>query len=344
MPLDDWALCVGINGYPAVGCLEGAEADAEEFHDWVTSAGGVKPERARLIKSRLPASGRARDALPTRREIEEFFDDVDDAANENERLGEGLVAGRRLYLFFSGHGFAPSLDASALLTANATPSAIHNIGCRLWADHIFQGGWFKEVVLFQDTCRSRLLAGTLMPPYLRKRNAPGKARFYAQAALNDTVALERPDGRGGKRGVFSMTLMDGLNGYARDPVSRAITSESLRAYLQSNMKYKYAPADLERDDISREPEVFNPTPFEILPPGPVESFPVRVCLPAAANTARIFAYSFEPIMTSTGVNPWEFSLRVGNYEVSIDNGPSRNFQVTGAIELNGSKRVVNVEF
>ena len=114
MNFENWALVVGINCYPAVGNLEGAEADAQEFYNWVTNPalGGIDPTKktARLILSTPPASGRVQDAQPARHQIEEFFHDVDDAANTNNLNGNGLVAGNRLYMYFSGHGFAPSFD------------------------------------------------------------------------------------------------------------------------------------------------------------------------------------------------------------------------------------------
>lgn len=347
MSLEDWALVVGINGYPAMGSLRGAEADAKDFHAWVTAAdgGAVSHDRAALITSEPPRSRRVRDAMPTRERIEAAFADMNDAANDNNAAGNGLVAGRRLYLFFSGHGFSPSFDLSALLTANATATAIHNVGCRLWADWLFRGGWFKEVLLFQDTCRMRLKSGTLMPPFLEERNAPGTARFYALAAVDNKVALEQDDGNGGRRGVFSMTLMDGLRGAARDPATGALTSDSLRGYLQTNMCRKYDEATRARADVSQMPEVFNPTPFVILPAtNAVELFPVHVTLPPGAAGARLEDHTFATLKQTHGDAHWHFKLPTGLYRIVVENGPSKLFQVTGALGTNGSKQVVDVEF
>ncbi len=39
----DYALSVGINCYPGLTPLMGAEADAQAFHAWVTQTGGVAP-------------------------------------------------------------------------------------------------------------------------------------------------------------------------------------------------------------------------------------------------------------------------------------------------------------
>jgi len=40
--------------------------------------------------------------------------------------------------------------------ANATLKRAHNISAMLWANRLYEGGWFDEVVLFQDACRNRI--------------------------------------------------------------------------------------------------------------------------------------------------------------------------------------------
>jgi hypothetical protein len=346
MALQDRALVVGINCYPAIGPLHGAEADARDFYSWVTdpAGGGVAPANATLILGRLGPSGKARDAEPTRAQIEDFFRDIDDAANQNSADGLGLTAGKRLYMFFSGHGFAPSFDRSAVLVANTTPTALDNLACRLWADRLFEGGWFQELLLFQDACRNRLGAGTLMPPFLGRRNAPGSARFYALAGQDGKLALEKPDSTGQNRGVFTLTLMEGLRVHARDPISKAITDASLKAYLQSNMKAKYTEAEQENEENAQIPDVFNPDPFVILPapPGAVAAtlFPVRISL--AGLKAQITNGTFTVIAQNEGTQVWQLDLPIGFYKVAVDGGGQRLFEVTGALKADGEKDTVNV--
>jgi uncharacterized caspase-like protein len=350
MAIEDWALVVGINCYPAIGNLQGAEADAQEFYDWVTNPtlGGVDPRngKARLLLSTPPASGKAKDAQPARYQIEEFFHDVDDAANANNLNGDGLVAGKRLYMYFSGHGFAPSFDRSAVLMANTTPTALDNLACRLWADRLFQGGWFKEVLLFQDACRNRMGAGTLMPSFLGQRDAPGQARFYALAAQDGKVALEKKDGAGRVRGVFTLTLMEALNGHARDPMSGEITSRTLGAYLQDNMRAKYTSAEQQNDDIAQMPEVYAPNPFVIVraPPagGAVRKFRVQVSLSADGLAAQMKDWTLTTIAENNGAKNWNLTLPIGIYKLSVAGGAERVFEVTGALKADGSEDVVNV--
>ncbi len=139
MPLVDRALVVGINRYPGISMLSGAESDAQAFYDWVTdpAGGGVKPENALLILAQnFPTPTDVDDALPGKEQIEKFFTKVDECAdaNNNDGSGDGLRAGKRLWLFFSGHGFAPSLDRSGVLMANATATRVHNIATMLWVN------------------------------------------------------------------------------------------------------------------------------------------------------------------------------------------------------------------
>src|SRR5215207_9373162 len=170
MPLADRALVVGINGYPAIGPLSGAENDANDFYDWVTdpNGGNVSREHAlKVLSSDFPAPGGVADARPAKEQIEKFFSDINNCSNANNVEGLGLKAGNRLWLFFSGHGFAPSLDRSGVLMANATFDEIHNIAAMLWANRLHEGGWYDDVLLFQDACRNRVADGDLTPPFLR---------------------------------------------------------------------------------------------------------------------------------------------------------------------------------
>ena len=266
--------------------LSGAENDAREFHQWVTdpSGGGVEPIRALLILSSgfSPPLG-TDDAQPAKELVEQFFTDVDNTAEGNNAAGVGLKAGKRLWLFFSGHGFAPSLDRSGVLMANATLTRTHNVAAMLWADRLYEGGWFDEIILFQDACRSRISDVELSPPFLRKRQAPNgqtRRRFYAFSAKDKRLSKELPfpPPNGNIRGAFTLTLLQGLR-VARDPTTGAVTTAQLKRYLQDNMRNLLPPADLQNDDIAKMPEVFDPDPFDIVPAPQapaVAVFPVQI--------------------------------------------------------------------
>ncbi|SEE07841.1 hypothetical protein SAMN05519104_5148 [Rhizobiales bacterium GAS188] len=351
MALADRALVVGINRYPAIGSLQGAEADALDFHAWVTdpAGGGVAPAMAQLILSREGASPKVKDAEPARYQIERFFTDIDECANENNGLSLGLKAGRRLYMFFSGHGFAPSYDRSAVLMANTTLTLLDNVAGRLWADRLFQGGWFDEVLLFQDACRSSVGVSELMPPFLKPRVMPGRGnpwRFYAFSAKDGKVALEKPNGAGQVRGIFTSTLMEGLRGAARDPATGDITSAQLKAYLQKNMKAKLSPTELQNDDIAQDPDVFDPDPCVIVKApvvaAAIRKFPVRITLSAAGLQAHIEDSSFAVVEQGNGAQVWNLQLAIGIYKLVVAGQGTRLFEVSGALRPDGSGEVVNV--
>lgn len=353
MPLDDFALVVGINNYAALNPLRGAEADSLDFYNWVVDpAGGkVKPGNAQHIISK-PNQTDPLDSQPTRSTIEKFFLRIDALANKNNKDGNGLVAGRRLWLFFSGHGFAPSYGRSALLVANTTDTALDNFASPLWAERLFTGGWFQEILLFQDACRERFTTGEVIPPFLKARDQPGQAYFCAMAAHDGKLSLEKPDPKDGVRGVFTLTLMEALrDGLARDPATGAITSDTLKAYLQNNMRAKYTAEELENTDLSQFPDVHedirNVPPLVIVPAAAgapvVERFPVQIALPPGNTTAAIKDSTFKVVVqyNGNGGEVWNLQLSLGFYKVTA-NGFEEMFEVAGALNADGTKVVVHV--
>src|SRR4051794_20882261 len=128
MGKDDWPIVVGVKNYPDpdLAGLEGPEIDAKEFHDWVIlgNGGDVPPGQAIPILSaeyNPPVTSPAT-AMPSQDKLKAAFDQLLSIADENEKKGFGREIGNRLYLFFSGHGFAPDQqdELVALLTANAS--------------------------------------------------------------------------------------------------------------------------------------------------------------------------------------------------------------------------------
>ncbi|MBV8824835.1 MAG: hypothetical protein JO084_06480 [Bradyrhizobiaceae bacterium] len=354
MPLADRALVVGINRYQGIKKLCGAENDAQNFFNWVThpTGGGVDPGQAtKILSSNFPAAASVNDDLPAKEQIERFFTEVDDAADANNVAGLGPKAGNRVWLFFSGHGFAPALDTSGVLMANATLKRIHNIAAMLWANRLYEGGWFDDVFLFQDACRNRIPNGDLTPPFLRKRQAPRnqqRRRFYAFSAKDQKLSVELPfpPPNGEKHGIFTRTLLQGLRD-ARDPRTGAVTTTQLKAYLQANMKNLLPEADKENDDFAQAPEVFDPDPpFDIVaaPAAPqVPQFPVRI-FTAAGRAARVMDGTLANELASENPAPAEWVLRLqrGLYKLLVEGADARLFEVAGALEPDGSPREIQV--
>lgn len=343
MPLVDRALVVGINRYPGIADLQGPENDANDFHAWVTSpdGGGVAPANAKLIRSSdfVPPAPDVRNERPAQEQVNDFFTDVDDAATANNQEGVGLRAGKRLWMFFSGHGFAPTFETSGVLMANATTKRIFNVAAVRWADRIVEGGWFDEVVLFQDACRNRISAANLTEPFFVTRSASKpetRKRFYAFSSRDQKLSKEIPCEDGKTRGVFAMTLLEGLRGAARDPVSKAITARTLRTYLQDNMKKKLSAVDLNNPDIAQSPDFRDPDAFDIVAPPPaagaaaIDTYPIRIKLPAA-NMKIVLQDGTFNALKSLDPAPQEISVDLprGLYRIVADGGRDRLFQVTG---------------
>ncbi|HEX8224271.1 MAG TPA: hypothetical protein VF605_10695 [Allosphingosinicella sp.] len=362
MALPDFALCVGIDSYPGLTPLGGAERDATAFYGWATGPGGVDPAYAKLItSSAFPAGPNVAAARPASAEVWAFFEEIRAAANASNAANQGLVAGRRLYMFFSGHGFSPSIDASGVLMANAEPDTPHNLSAKTWADRFYENGLFEEVLLFQDACREPVIDVELTPPYLKRSLTDGigqRRRFYAFAARSPLLALEKEIG-GEIRGVFSATLMEGLAGGARDPATGAITADGLKRYLVANMAARLTPDELEDDDISSRPEVFNPDDFDIVAAPAmgvglgsqdaaaaqdvVPLFPVEVALPPPGQGARILDHARQ-VVRSVGpdVAPWRTELPLGLFELVAPGLGSRLFRVLGAVGADGRSEVIHV--
>lgn len=349
MPLADRALVVGIDRYPAISALAGAENDAKAFHAWVTSVGQVDSKFALLLtSSSFTASANADEERPAKEQIERFFTDIDNAAEANNQAGSGHQAGRRLWMFFSGHGFSPSLDRSAVLMANASLKRVHSIAAMLWANRFYEGGWFDDVILFQDACRTSIPDVDLTPPFLRKKQASlgqTRRRFYAFSAKDRLISKEKPF-ENGMHGVFSATLMQGLGGDARDPKTGAITTAQLKLFLQDNMKKLLSDEELDDDEVAKCPEVYDPDPFDILaaPPGwnAPAAFPVAIAVANPNSKIWIEGAGFVTVASVDQAPPvWSLTLPRGFYRVRYG-AAEQTFEVTGALKADGSPVIKDV--
>jgi len=266
MAKDDWAIVIGIKSYfdPALAGLQGPENDAREFYDWVVSpAGGAvpKPQAELILSSDFPPFTTVPGAMPTALAITKAFQHLRDIAEANGQKGIGRTVGRRLYLFLSGHGFAParSDDLTALLTAEATiaNSELKHIVGPYMADFFWRARFFEQILLFMDCCRSIMDCAQLYMPFEDER-ASGYdqvRRFYAFGArvAKESREWQMPDGA--YHGVFTRTLLDGLRGSAADARSPSeVTAESLRDQIYTGFPNFLSPQDRQRVERP-EPEV-----------------------------------------------------------------------------------------
>ncbi len=112
----DFAVVIGLNYYPNLGDLKGAEPDALAFAEWLRSEAEVPPCNIQLITSSM--YGPVSDALEARPNCV----DVDRPFRRLLALGRAISpkrVGRRLYIFLAGHGFSPDWDTASMFTADA---------------------------------------------------------------------------------------------------------------------------------------------------------------------------------------------------------------------------------
>lgn len=149
--LQDYAIVIGIRYASESGlkALAGTLSDATAFTEWLRSkdGGNVPKENIALILSpeKQPSQ---QSALPLK-------DQIDDALRQIGISGSKKPIGRRLYFYFSGHGFGPKPSEICMLMARATNRELNaNIGLSLYRDLLRTLATFQEVVYIIDCCRN----------------------------------------------------------------------------------------------------------------------------------------------------------------------------------------------
>jgi Caspase domain len=357
MAKNDWAIVVGIDTYfdSSLPPLQGPENDAEAFYDWVThsAGGGVPKDQAfRILSSafQTPFASIA-DAKPTAAEIVELFDRLRAraAANAASEEGIGYHVGDRIWLFFAGHGFAPShrQDQTALLVADADTAGAqlaHILGTYM-ADTLYQLKLFDEVFLFMDCCRSTSECAQLFMPYGddKAEDYWKVRRFYAYGARAGKEARERDFGDGKVHGIFTRTLLDALRGAAYDPEDPSkITAESLQNVLYNAYPEHMDPQLRADPNVPNEPEVVFERKPEKLVVGPstgmlgrfmagTPKFPVRLRTTAhAGKNGYVLDRNLQPVRRLKLEAETDVELERGLYALFVPGAPPKHFEVTGA--------------
>jgi hypothetical protein len=212
---EDWAIIAGINDYPGFNALAGPIQDAKEFELWTRRRAFVPDDQIMVVSQAAPQA--LDDAKPNLGDLEKPFLKL--VANAAPRLNRKL--GRRLYIFLSGHGIAPTLAAipdyreAALLAANAKDALAYHIGARAHAEWFRVRGIFEEVVLFTDCCRD--LEDNVpptnppMPLWPLGKNPEGYP-FYAFPTMLGSKSYEKALGNPPSvRGIFSYVVVNALN-------------------------------------------------------------------------------------------------------------------------------------
>ncbi len=360
MGANDYAIVVGISKYPALGDLDGPEADAVDFYKWlVDPQGGNVPDDDQhvtmLLSSKYPAAPAHLKARPKVEDIEEVFDGYYVKGKDES------TAGDRLYLYFAGHGFAPSLEDAALLMANAARGMTgYHLPGRKYANWFRQAAFFKEVILFMDCCReSYQLSAPREVPYEKLNGDKPAKHYFAFATQWSRATREGPWGENGTtRGLFTLALLAGLRGGAAKDENGQVTSEALESFAFNFIRKKFTEWDEKEREKAKAAGEEEPTPEEHPDPeffydkmkpvlfgaAVVPDAPLLAAAAAASDaeyTVRIAIKNGSTFKLSTNGQPdiapsaklpdrWEWKLaEAGLYKLTRNDGASKLFEVIG---------------
>lgn len=336
MDAEDYAILVGITNYPLLTPLRAPEADALRFKSWLISdSGGKVPEQniTLLLTSTFdppePPSVRKTRPFPS-----DFEEAVIDLCQKPRRPPLGRI-GRRLYLYFSGHGFETIHD-TAVYAARAGGADYSHIPATTWATKIWESGLFHEVVLVLDCCRTNLPQplDIQMPSYDLGTGAASVTKLYiAYATGDDREAREFSLPNGEWIGAFTSLLVDALEN--ADPSDgQNVIAEDVRTTLLASLesfKEKYSLNDLENPDLKMERQGEG-DPLIWVKRGPTLKA-VHFEVAGAADGSRLTLKDRDlKVLESLEVAHGEArtSLKNGTYKIELD-GTARfkRFQVTG---------------
>jgi len=234
--LEDYAVVVGVSHYQKLEFLKGPESDARNFHDWlVDDAGGKLPE----ANSHLVLSSE-KPFVPIQEHIDEKFGAIIERLQAEERKG------RRLYFYFSGHGFGLTWDDTALALPKWTEFWRNfALSTSTYLKEIIHSGLFQEVFFFLDCCRNRKVGVNGAGPsfgFAAAADDAGSCAAYCFSASefhNKAFEAVMQPASGSlsddkqTRGLFSETLMAGLKGAAA--VGGKITADTLKDHIERTL-------------------------------------------------------------------------------------------------------------
>jgi uncharacterized caspase-like protein len=351
MNAEDHAIVVGIASYPGFGRtqaeprdLQGPDNDAQAVYNWIVSSrgGDVPPANVTLVRSgAYPAAADVLGALPGKQQIIDGFDRLDALAEQHDHANQGLRVGRRLYLYMSGHGFAPRRKEAAVFVANATRTRTHHVFASRWYEWFSNAEYFDELVLWMDCCMVFDL--TVAPEGAGYRTLQGTTptkMFSAYAAKFPQQAVERMmPGDGRVHGVFTYTLLEGLANAVEARETGQVTSASLKGYLLTEMSKNMSSDQRNDPSVSQEPDFGFDDPMVFCT---VENIPlttVRLTFPAAAESRTFRVLTGAPAKeAATGTvqqGTGTVQLPPGFYFVKVDGLTlSSGFEIVGAANAN----------
>jgi hypothetical protein len=273
---DHYAIVVGISKYPAFGAtskdakdLDAPINDALEVYEWLVhpEGGGLDPDNVSKITS-PPSVGTPWDRNTATPKFSEVLQGFECHVISGSSSTRNPPCGRRLYIYASGHGFAPRRAQGALITAEAASPTFNNLFISACLDWLYNAAYFEEFILWMDCCMNYFLTPTPGTPSwpVRSGNSQNCKVFCAYSAQWKLESVEdvMPDGK--CHGVFTYTLLKGLNS-AIDDQGR-VTTRSLKDYLINNMRLNITPKYRSSGTVSKEPDFGNVDDIVLVPRAP----------------------------------------------------------------------------
>lgn len=333
----DHAVVIGVRRYADVAAgwisdLRGPDNDAAAIAAWLRdpAGGGLPGDQVHLVRSAdAPDPFVAGRGEPDQSGVVESLRRV---AQLPKNTFQGQWAGRRLYVYVSGHGWANRRNEAALVTAEATRERALNVLVTSWVEWMAKAAPFQELVFWGDTCATRVpltqLFGCELPD-LFSMNSPAVRTFAAYAAPVGLVATENQMPDGEWHGAFTYALLEGLRGAAATPV----TSDTLRDYLLNAMRSFLSDRDRKRPTVAKEPSFGFTDAMEFAAPArPAFPITLRFKPDAVGHPVRIAVSRTDPAVAETVLSgtDWVVDLPAGAYAVFVNAvGAVQEFQVLG---------------
>jgi hypothetical protein len=343
----DRALVIGIRryAYPDEGLpsLQGPDNDARDVAAWLGSdaGGGVPVDNIRVVCSADVPDPFEEDRIePSQQGLIAALTELSELPMDYEG---GQWAGRRLYVYLSGHGWANDHPDAAVVTAEARRDNRANVLVSDWIRWMRKAALFQELVLWADTCATLVQAKVLRRCELRESHSENTndvklvAAFAARLGEKAVESKQLHDGQW--HGAFTSALLEGLNGAAKTPVSTA----TLKNYLLNAMPDFMNDAQRADGTVSKEPYFDREHEIVFADPQP-RRYEVTLRFPPGSEGAHAsvasegFALVAEtPALPADG---WTVELPAGVLFAQLNGAAySKPFQVLG-----GVTRVFTIEF
>lgn len=235
---NDYAILIGVENYPnATGELESipsALSDCSRVFDWLThSAGGsIPPENVKKLTTneKLNFSGADID--------DEFENLICECKDKREKP-------RRLYFYFSGHGFGLQRDDTALVLPKWSSSNVKAVmSSRDYLNVIWDSGVFSQVVLWLDCCRTRRIKVVPQLSRLSYHFTKEQSKTYLSYATDfHNSAFYAYLKNRQSMSIYTTALLEGLD------TGRVIDSHDLAEFLDTAV-----PKLAEKHNVSQKPE------------------------------------------------------------------------------------------